>query len=99
MTIFTSLDGREIELSVKDDKTAYKLDMLMYRVLTGYNHIRQLKGAPGLTELCMHVGCSYKNGIVAFTNEQATYAYVLFEDGSVTDGSFHQFKDGTWNIS
>ena len=97
--LFKSLDGREILLSPEDRSDAYRLDTIAHRMFSGYCNVLSLKGSPGLTELCMHTKCAYTNGIVAFANDKATYAYVLFEDKRMIDGSFHQFADGTWNIS
>lgn len=83
---FTSLDGVQIDLTPDD---LYLLDSLFYRMRSGYRNIIPLAGAPGYTELCMHVGCANRRGVVAFVNDDQTYAYVLFEDKSVVDGSFH----------
>jgi len=99
MLTFESLDGLKVEFLPSSDGDVYKVFSLMYRIQNGYGNIVPLRGAPGLTELCIHNKTANLNGIVAFCNAKKSYAYVLFEDGRIVDGSFHQFEDGTWNIS
>ena len=99
MITFQNLDGKSIMFSEISQGDTYKVFSIMNRMMQGYKEIVPLRGAPGLTELCMHIGTAYTEGIVAFCNERKTYAYVLFADGRIVDGSFHQFDNGTWNIS
>ena len=68
----------------------------------GYTKPVSIHGKVGASELGMHMGIVQDHGVVAFvrpSDEHMIYAYVLLDTGSLADGSFHLFGDGTFSLS
>jgi len=88
--IFTNLDGEEVKVGPGADY------YIRYLLEQEWIAVVQCRGTLGATELAMHTRKVDHRPIVAFLQPGGTnYAYVLLHDGSILDGCFHQFEDGS----
>lgn len=93
-TTFTNLDGLTVTTNESADH------YIAYLKSQGYTREIALRGKVGWSELGLHTRKHEHVGIVAFVREdRQTYAYVILNDGSFLDGSFHLFESGEFSLS
>lgn len=88
---FTSLDG------ITAAPPAWRVAWLRE---SGYVQTIPARGTLGSSELCMHTRTDGMGVVAVLVRpENPHYAYAVLADGSLLDGIYHRFDDGTISIS